>query len=216
MFSRDAIIDRLHGPGFAITDRTIDSHIRNLRAKFAAAGGADLIETRAGIGYRIGPCRGGARLIRRLKDFLKRHWPSLRLRTILFATLLFVAALPGIGAVFLRVYENTLVQQTEAELIAQGAVLASAYRSLWARTAGSRQPPGRSDAERPTIDLSAMPVLAAQPAAAPPRRPLDPRAARGRRGAAPDRRRQRPHHARRDPHPRPRTAGSCSAATMSA
>ncbi|TPG38647.1 DNA-binding response regulator [Sphingomonas koreensis] len=56
VFSRDAIIDRLHGPGFAITDRTIDSHIRNLRAKFAAIGGGDLIETRAGIGYRIGGC----------------------------------------------------------------------------------------------------------------------------------------------------------------
>ena len=60
VFSRDAIIDRLHGPGFAVTDRTIDSHIRNLRAKFAAAGGGDLIETRAGIGYRIGPCLGDA------------------------------------------------------------------------------------------------------------------------------------------------------------
>ena len=56
VFSRDAIIDRLHGPGFAITDRTIDSHIRNLRAKFAAAGASDLIETRAGIGYRLGSC----------------------------------------------------------------------------------------------------------------------------------------------------------------
>ena len=53
VFSRDAIIDRLHGPGFAITDRTIDSHVRNLRAKF---GDADLIETRPGIGYRIGGC----------------------------------------------------------------------------------------------------------------------------------------------------------------
>ncbi len=58
VFGRDAIIDRLHGPGFAVTDRTIDSHIRNLRAKFAAAGGNDLIETRAGIGYALGPCRG--------------------------------------------------------------------------------------------------------------------------------------------------------------
>jgi two-component system OmpR family response regulator len=59
VFSRDAIIDRLHGPGFAITDRTIDSHVRNLRGKFAALGGHDVIETRAGIGYRIGPCQGG-------------------------------------------------------------------------------------------------------------------------------------------------------------
>ncbi len=56
VFSRDAIIDRLHGPGFAITDRTVDSHIRNLRAKFAAAGGSDVVETRAGIGYRLGSC----------------------------------------------------------------------------------------------------------------------------------------------------------------
>lgn len=56
VFSRDAIIDRLHGPGFAITDRTIDSHVRNLRAKFAEIGATDLIETRAGVGYRIGGC----------------------------------------------------------------------------------------------------------------------------------------------------------------
>lgn len=60
VFSRDTIIDRLHGPGFAITDRTVDSHIRNLRAKFAAVGAADLIETRPGIGYRIGGCIGEA------------------------------------------------------------------------------------------------------------------------------------------------------------
>jgi two-component system, OmpR family, response regulator len=54
VFTRDMMIDRLHGPGFAITDRTIDSHVRNVRAKFPA--GADPIETRAGIGYRIGGC----------------------------------------------------------------------------------------------------------------------------------------------------------------
>jgi two-component system OmpR family response regulator len=58
VFTRDAIIDRLHGPGFAITDRTIDSHIRNLRHKFGAAGAVDLIETRPGVGYRIGRCLG--------------------------------------------------------------------------------------------------------------------------------------------------------------
>ena len=58
VFSRDAIIDRLHGPGFAITDRTIDSHVRNLRGKFAGLGGHDVIETRAGVGYRLGACTG--------------------------------------------------------------------------------------------------------------------------------------------------------------
>ncbi len=60
VFTRDAIIDRVHGPGFAMTDRTIDSHIRNLRAKFAEAGGVDVIETRPGVGYQLGPCRGEA------------------------------------------------------------------------------------------------------------------------------------------------------------
>jgi len=59
VFSRDAIIDRLRGPGFAVTDRTIDSHIRNLRGKFARVGAHDVIETRAGIGYRLGVCVGG-------------------------------------------------------------------------------------------------------------------------------------------------------------
>ena len=60
VFSRDMIIDHLHGPGFAITDRTIDSHVRNLRGKFAALGGHDVVETRAGVGYRLGPCVGQA------------------------------------------------------------------------------------------------------------------------------------------------------------
>lgn len=58
VFSRDQIISRLHGPGFALTDRTVDSHVRNLRRKFATAGCSDLVETRAGIGYRLGPCLG--------------------------------------------------------------------------------------------------------------------------------------------------------------
>lgn len=60
IFSRDMIIDRLHGPGFAITDRTIDSHVRNLRRKFAEAGCADIVETRAGVGYRLGSCNSTA------------------------------------------------------------------------------------------------------------------------------------------------------------
>jgi len=59
VFTRDAIIDRLRGPGFAITDRTVDSHVRNLRGKFASRGGHDVIETRAGVGYRLGTCLGG-------------------------------------------------------------------------------------------------------------------------------------------------------------
>jgi two-component system OmpR family response regulator len=60
IFSRDQIIDRFRGPGFALTDRTVDSHVRNLRRKFADVGGSDVIETRAGIGYRLGVCAGAA------------------------------------------------------------------------------------------------------------------------------------------------------------
>lgn len=122
-----------------------------------------------------------ARLITGFKSFLKRYWPSLSLRTILFGTLLFVAALPGFGAVFLRVYENTLVQQTEAELIAQSAVLASAYRLAWGAPSQGRREP---TPEPPQIDLGSNPVLPQEPlpeAAG----PSDPRAMAAARQLAP-------------------------------
>jgi two-component system catabolic regulation response regulator CreB len=54
VFARSELIDRIWGSGFAITDRTIDSHIKSLRRKVAAAGAPpDLIETVRGVGYRI-------------------------------------------------------------------------------------------------------------------------------------------------------------------
>ncbi len=56
VFTRDQLIDRLHGPGFAVSDRTIDSHVRNVRRKFAAVGCPNIIETRTAIGYAIGSC----------------------------------------------------------------------------------------------------------------------------------------------------------------
>jgi signal transduction histidine kinase len=116
------------------------------------------------------------RVIGRAKDWAKAHWPALSLRTILFGTLLFVAALPGVAALGLRVYENTIVQQTEAELIAQSAVLAAAYRVAWLD--GRADPAPRAVApEPPTIDLRAMPILPPQPPAR-PGSPPDPRAAR--------------------------------------
>ena len=65
------------------------------------------------------------------KDFLKRHWPLLRLRTILLIVLLVVAAMPVAGMVLLRVYENTLVRQTEVELVSQGAALSATAQALW-------------------------------------------------------------------------------------
>lgn len=116
-------------------------------------------------------------MLRSAKELLKRHWPALRLRAILFATLLFVAALPGISAVFLRVYENTLVQQTEAELIAQGAALAGAYRAAWPGGATDTPAAAAYEPERPTIDLNQMPILSVQPAARAAPAPADTSAA---------------------------------------
>lgn len=54
VFTRPQLIDRVWGDGFAITDRTIDSHVKALRKKVAEAGGdAGLIETVRGVGYRV-------------------------------------------------------------------------------------------------------------------------------------------------------------------
>ncbi|HEY2407320.1 MAG TPA: response regulator transcription factor [Polyangiaceae bacterium] len=54
VFTRAELIDRVWGNGFAITDRTIDSHVKALRKKVAEAGGdPGLIETVRGVGYRV-------------------------------------------------------------------------------------------------------------------------------------------------------------------
>ena len=182
----------------------IDSHVRNLRAKFAARGGGDVIETRAGIGYRLGPCLGGARVIRRAQGFAKRHWPRCGCAPSCSLTFLFVAALPGVGAVFLRVYENTLVRQTEAELVAQGAALAGADAAAWGRRATV---PAGLDPQRPTHRPQCHADPARQPA--PRRASRAARSARARVGRTrwrPIVARHQPHHAGLDPHARPRTA----------
>jgi len=103
-------------------------------------------------------------MIDALKAAVKARWPRMRLRTILFATLFFVAALPGFGAIFLRVYENTLVRQTEAELVAQGAALAATAQALWPGAAAPRQGPPRDLPEPPRIDLNSTPILPERPA----------------------------------------------------
>ena len=57
VFSRDRLIDAAYQGQVTVTDRTIDSHMRNLRAKYAKAGCKDLVETVHGVGYKLGPCR---------------------------------------------------------------------------------------------------------------------------------------------------------------
>jgi DNA-binding response OmpR family regulator len=49
VFTREQILDVAWEEGGAVTDRTIDAHVKQLRRKFA---GLDLIETVRGIGYR--------------------------------------------------------------------------------------------------------------------------------------------------------------------
>ena len=54
VYSRVELIARVWGDGFAITDRTIDSHVKALRKKVAEAGAEPgLIETVRGVGYRV-------------------------------------------------------------------------------------------------------------------------------------------------------------------
>lgn len=54
VFSREALLDRLHDDHRAVTDRAVDSHVKNLRRKLAAAGAAeDSIRSVYGVGYRF-------------------------------------------------------------------------------------------------------------------------------------------------------------------
>jgi two-component system catabolic regulation response regulator CreB len=54
VYTRAQLIDRVWGDGFAISDRTIDSHVKALRKKVAEAGGdPGLLETVRGVGYRV-------------------------------------------------------------------------------------------------------------------------------------------------------------------
>jgi two-component system catabolic regulation response regulator CreB len=54
VFTRAQLIERIWGDNFAITDRTVDSHVKALRRKVSEAGGdAQLIETVRGVGYRV-------------------------------------------------------------------------------------------------------------------------------------------------------------------
>ena len=54
VFSRDQLMDAAYGPGIHVADRTIDSHIRNIRAKFGAAGCSTIVTTVHGVGFRLG------------------------------------------------------------------------------------------------------------------------------------------------------------------
>jgi two-component system, OmpR family, response regulator len=56
VFTRELILDAAYAGNIHVADRTIDSHIRNIRAKMSAAGSESVIETVHGVGFKLGRC----------------------------------------------------------------------------------------------------------------------------------------------------------------
>jgi two-component system, OmpR family, response regulator len=57
VFTRDELMDQAYDANITVSDRTIDSHIRRIRSKFAALGANDVVATNHGIGYKLGSCQ---------------------------------------------------------------------------------------------------------------------------------------------------------------
>jgi two-component system, OmpR family, response regulator len=55
VYTRDDLMNSAYGVQKVVSDRTIDSHVRRLRAKFAAIG-AEPITTLHGFGYKLAAC----------------------------------------------------------------------------------------------------------------------------------------------------------------
>jgi two-component system OmpR family response regulator len=60
VFTRNQIMSAAYDAHIHVSDRTIDSHIRNIRAKLAAAGCDSVIDTVHGVGFRLGRCEAGS------------------------------------------------------------------------------------------------------------------------------------------------------------
>jgi two-component system OmpR family response regulator len=56
VFTRELILDAAYAGNIHVADRTIDSHVRNIRAKMAQAGCDSIIETVHGVGFKLGRC----------------------------------------------------------------------------------------------------------------------------------------------------------------
>jgi two-component system sensor histidine kinase CreC len=116
----------------------------------------------------------------------REKWrPSLGL--VIFAVLASVALLPLVGLFFFRLYDNQLIRQTQAELIAQSRVLAAVYaREVETRLdkglilGAELSPELRPDPEdkvapiRPALDLAGNDLLMRRPDARPAAAPADP------------------------------------------
>ncbi|MEM9139342.1 MAG: response regulator transcription factor [Pseudomonadota bacterium] len=55
VFTRDDLMRAVYAPGIHVSDRTLDSHVRHVRAKLTATGADGLIETVHGVGFRLSP-----------------------------------------------------------------------------------------------------------------------------------------------------------------
>ncbi len=54
VFSRDQLIDRIYNDRRIVTDRTVDTHIKNLRKKMEYAyAGEEMIHSVYGVGYKL-------------------------------------------------------------------------------------------------------------------------------------------------------------------
>jgi two-component system OmpR family response regulator len=56
VFNREQLMRAAYQLNIQVSDRTIDSHIRNIRAKFAAQNCDSVIETIHGVGFKLGRC----------------------------------------------------------------------------------------------------------------------------------------------------------------
>ncbi|TIS54815.1 MAG: HAMP domain-containing protein [Mesorhizobium sp.] len=99
-----------------------------------------------------------------------------RLATVVVAILIVVMTLPLVGLFFFRLYENQLIRQTEAELIAQGAALAAIYAQevrdagipteklgVAISAGGNDDPSSPYRPIEPRLDLASDRVLATRP-----------------------------------------------------
>ena len=111
--------------------------------------------------------------------------PSLTL--VIFTVLATVGVLPLVGLFFFRLYDNQLIRQTQAELIAQSRVLATIYaQEVAARldgglTLGAEVPPNvlpdpgdQVTPIRPALDLTANDLLRRRPEAQAAPQPAQP------------------------------------------
>lgn len=57
VYNRDHIMQNAYDNNVYVSDRTIDSHIRHIRQKFADRGCESIIETVHGVGYKLASCQ---------------------------------------------------------------------------------------------------------------------------------------------------------------